>query len=178
MWFSCIVQSGLFTSPRALTSLQGWCASVCVSSAALCVTSIGGVGSPGCRQLVLSGYEKHGGVYTWLSQEEMDWHGIDEAKGRASAMEVRGRGCCGTATGLRWHQHPAPFPACSGGTWFTSMPGQGLPGANFKRGRKYCFSELIFPCRACSPHYSGRYLSNSRSSLVVQQLREGLSARG
>lgn len=136
MWFSCIVQSGLFPSPGALTSLQGWCASVCVSSAALCVTSIGGVGSPGCRQLVLGGYEKHGGVYTWLSQEEMDWHGIDEAKGREEHRQWRcraedaagqPRGCAGTGT-----QHPSlPAPVGRGSPLCQD---RGCPGQTSKQG--------------------------------------------
>lgn len=42
-----------------------------------------------------------------------------------------------------------------------------------QRERKCCCSKLIFPGGASSPHYSGRYLSNSRSTLVVQQLRKG-----
>lgn len=101
--------------------------------------------------------------------------------GSVRGKEGKTIGSCGTgdAVGQPWAAlaPPAPFMG-SGRTRLTSAPGQGLLGANFKRGRNRCSSELIFPCGSCSPHYSGHYLSSRRSSLVVRQLREGLSARG
>lgn len=86
---------------------------------------------------------------------------VQDARTRAYAMG-RSRTC-----GVRWeqgrerHRHQA-WDAQHSHTW-----------KQLQKERKRCCSELIFPGGASSPHYSGRCLSSSRSTLVVQQLRKG-----
>lgn len=94
-------------------------------------------------------------VYTWLGQEETDWPGTDEEKGREECWH------CGAEDAA---EQLHSLPASSNRPRLTPHQDR----ANFKVGRKRYSSELIFPCRSYSAHYSGRYLSSSCSSLVVQ----------